>query len=1021
MRGSRRGQALPGLLRLAASLWGVFLVLSGSPVRGETFATENDGVFVSFSVADGLSQSTGQDVLQDASGHLWVGTQDGLNLFTGNGFRVFRRDPEDPRSLSDNVIMRLFEDSRKTLWVGTFQGGLNRFDPATGSFQRFSTETRSHPLRSDTVRDLAESPEGELYVATAGGLHLLDPRKDRVRFLPATGDLDIQCLAALPDGSLWMGCSRGLVLRDPKGALTVYPLPAPSLPQVVSLAPGKGEIVLASESDHLFRFDLRTRRFAPHPKRHPLLREAHYLTLLRDSRGALWIGTYDRGLFRDEGPGRRVLRFVRNPEYPGTLAGDAVRRLYEDPLGHLWVGTYFGGVSVFAPERQKFHVVRHDPRDPGSLLDNMVRGFWYDEPRGELWVASLQGVSRWMPREERYRRYSVADGRFPPSLTGHVRGLYRSPDGRLFAFSHRGIGLYDPRRDRFVPYRPSGVLPEGYRPDLAMALHVDRQGNEWIGTAKGVFRRDPKGRWVRFVHREEDPSSLVNDYITRFFEERNGRVWISSESAGASVWTPGREGFETVAHRKGDPRSLGSNNLFCLGETHEALWLGTQGGGLSRLDRRTGGLRTYGIRDGLPNETIYAVLPEERSGALWLSTNRGIVRFDPRRGNVRVFDEHDGVQDREFNNFAYHRSAGGVYFLGGISGFNHFRPEETDRRTPSRGAVLDALLVRGVDRNEAWKLHTAGFLDLPWRDRDLTFVFSPLDLSAGNRIQFQYRLEGYDRAWKQAGSRRVAEYTNLPDGDYVFRLRASNGSGDWGGQGRAYRLRIGVPPWKTPWAFLGYGLGVLALAAGIYGLALLRQGRALRRAEREKARLEGLVEERTEELTRANRELKVLAFRDGLTGLYNRRKFDEVLQAEWVRACRFDRPLAFVMGDIDRFKTLNDQEGHLFGDQVLAAVGEVLAAGIRGTDVLARWGGEEFALLMPETEGDEALAVADRLRRSLGHLEERFGRRVTMSFGVAARGGKDGEAEDLLLRADEALLRAKREGRDRVVPAREAS
>ena len=166
MRGSRRGQALPGLLRLAASLWGVLLVLSGSPVRGETFATENDGVFVSFSVADGLSQSTGQDILQDSFGHLWIGTQDGLNRLTGNGFRVYRREEGNPRSLSNNVIMELFEDSRKTLWVGTFQGGLNRYDPASDSFERFTSGTDARSLRSDQVRDLAENGKGELLVAT---------------------------------------------------------------------------------------------------------------------------------------------------------------------------------------------------------------------------------------------------------------------------------------------------------------------------------------------------------------------------------------------------------------------------------------------------------------------------------------------------------------------------------------------------------------------------------------------------------------------------------------------------------------------------------------------------------------------------------------------------------------------------------------------------------------------------------------------------------------------------------------
>lgn len=164
----------------------------------------------------------------------------------------------------------------------------------------------------------------------------------------------------------------------------------------------------------------------------------------------------------------------------------------------------------------------------------------------------------------------------------------------------------------------------------------------------------------------------------------------------------------------------------------------------------------------------------------------------------------------------------------------------------------------------------------------------------------------------------------------------------------------------------------------------------------------------------ANRELAVLASRDTLTGLFNRRKFDETFAAEFFRADRFDRPLSLALGDIDQFKMLNDREGHLYGDRVLVAVAESLSAEIRSTDVLARWGGDEFALLMPETGTDEALAVMERLRRGLAEVGRRFDREISMSFGVAGR-VRGGTPEDLMHRADEALLRAKREGRDRVV------
>lgn len=1019
--GGRRGARLPEFLFIVRFFPAIAILLfplldphpSSSSASARIFATENDGFFRSFSVSDGLSQSTGQDILQDSLGHLWIGTQDGLNRLTGNGFRVYRREEGNPRSLSNNVIMELFEDSRKTLWIGTFQGGLNRYDPASDSFERFTAGTDARSLRSDQVRDLAENGKGELLVATDRGLDILDAARERVRRISATDGLYVDRLFVDGEGTVWMGCNTGLVRLNSDESVSVFFPPLDGSRQVASLTSGEGrEILVVFETDALFLFDPATERFRPYPRRHPELATANYLTVERTSRGTLWIGTFDKGLFRDDGPGTPILHFRRNPEYPGTLAGNAVRRLYEDKNGHLWVGTYYNGVSVFAPERQKFHVVRSDPQNSSSLLDNMVRGFWLDEEKGELWVATLQGVSRWIPRSGGYRRYTADDG-FPKNLAARVRGMYRAPDGRLFVFCFGGLAVYDGAQDRFVPYVPPGELPEGYRSDRTLTLHLDRWGNEWIATEDGVFRRDSQGKWTRFVHDDGDPRSLASNYITRFFEDREGRVWISSESAGVSIWTPGLDGFDTLAHRMDDPESLGSNNLFAFAETDDAFWLGTQGGGLSRFDKGTGKIRNYGFQDGLPNETIYAVLPGAEE-ELWLSTNNGVARFNPRDGAVRAFDEYDGLQSREFNNFAFFRSGDGTLFLGGVAGFNYFRPQEPDGGVPARGVVLDALLVRGENRNDAWMLNTAGSVDLAWHEKDLTLVYSPVDLSAGDRIEFMYRLVGYDEDWKRVGHRRVAEYTNLPDGEYLFRIKASNGSGEWGEDAAEYRIRIGVPPWKTPFAYVVYVLGGILLMFSVYTFAARRQSKALRKAEEERVRLEDLVRERTSELVQANRELAVLASRDTLTGLFNRRKFDETFAAEFFRADRFDRPLSLALGDIDQFKMLNDREGHLFGDRVLAAVAESLSAGIRSTDVLARWGGDEFALLMPETGTDEALVVMERLRRGLAEVGRRFGREISMSFGVAGN-VRDETAENLMHRADEALLRGKREGRDRVV------
>lgn len=187
----------------------------------------------------------------------------------------------------------------------------------------------------------------------------------------------------------------------------------------------------------------------------------------------------------------------------------------------------------------------------------------------------------------------------------------------------------------------------------------------------------------------------------------------------------------------------------------------------------------------------------------------------------------------------------------------------------------------------------------------------------------------------------------------------------------------------------------------------------------DRVRIDKELREATAALEKVNGELERRANTDGLTGLANRRHFLEVLDREIERSDRYGRPMALIMLDLDHFKRVNDNYGHAAGDSVLKAAAAALHRVSRDTDLPARLGGEELALLLPETHVEGAAQVAERLRTLIAaerHLSPHgtdFS--VTSSFGVAAHMAGDGEAVDLMQRADEALYKAKANGRDRVV------
>jgi diguanylate cyclase (GGDEF)-like protein len=216
-------------------------------------------------------------------------------------------------------------------------------------------------------------------------------------------------------------------------------------------------------------------------------------------------------------------------------------------------------------------------------------------------------------------------------------------------------------------------------------------------------------------------------------------------------------------------------------------------------------------------------------------------------------------------------------------------------------------------------------------------------------------------------------------------------------------------------AYLIYSSLALVLLAVIFAAYRYR----MRRMRLQADQLQSLVEERTAALERLNQELQRLTATDGLTGVANRRRFDEALDHEWRRGVRSATPLACVMIDIDHFKAFNDRYGHLQGDACLRQIAHALVTTAkRAGDIVARYGGEEFAVVLPGTTAANARLLADQLRTDVAalripHDASTTGPHVTISLGVASVVPKQGVAPaTLVAAADRALYQAKRSGRN---------
>ncbi len=356
----------------------------------------------------------------------------------------------------------------------------------------------------------------------------------------------------------------------------------------------------------------------------------------------------------------------------------------------------------------------------------------------------------------------------------------------------------------FVRYRHKQDDPSSLSHNLILALAEDGKGNLWIGTYGGLNRlnrADAAQGFVRYLHDENDPDSISHDLVRAIHTDAAGRVWIGT-NGGLNRFAPGDESrFIRYRHCKGDPYSLSHDYVTCIAEDAQGhLWIGTRGG-LNRFDPETGRFTAYREKDGLSNDVVYGVLVDDH-GCLWLSTNRGINRFDPTTERFTHYDVHDGVQANEFADGAFYKDRLGRLYFGGINGFNVFHPGDIQENPYLPPVVLTDFLLGNqpvpISESGPLKEHInfAEQIELAPEDYIFAFEFSALNYRQPHKNRFAYQLEGFDRDWIYTDARdRKAVYTNVPPGTYTFRVKAANDDGLWNEDGTSIRVTVSQPWW----------------------------------------------------------------------------------------------------------------------------------------------------------------------------------------------------------------------------------
>jgi diguanylate cyclase (GGDEF)-like protein len=927
----------------------------------------------------GLPQNSVVAIEQTQDGYLWLGTYQGLVRFDGTRFVVFHSG--NTEAITSNRIVALAEDGHGGLWIGTNGGGLVRYQ--NGRFTAFHTGSG---LPSDAVSALLVARDGAVWIGTrdAGLSRFAQGRFQN--FTPADGlsNKGVTSLCQTRDGSIWIGTEGGLD-QYASGVFRAYTTKQ-GLPRNDVWAiheDSEGALWIGTFGGGLSRFD--GQRFTNFSTRDGLSNDTVF-AVLEDRDRNLWIGTNGGGLVRYSNG-----RFERYGSAEG-LSDDFVYALDQDREGNLWVGTFSGGLNRLKNVAVSMMTTR----------EGLRRDFLYStlqDRKGTIWLGAVQGT---LMRMDGDRVSSIA---LPRKMADFdVWSLSEAAGGHLLVGTDGGgVLVFDGEKFSYPAWNAS------LSNQIVWAINRTRDGSLWLGTAGGgVNHVRPDGA----VETIGTSRGLPNLFVRAIHHDRRGRMWFGTDGGGVAILDKGR--LTTLSMSDG----LSSNFIRCLYEDANGLmWVGTYGGGLNRIE--DGKVTRYSTETGLFDDVVVQIV--EEGGYLWMSGNRGIFRVSlqelnelARGDRVAVssiaYGRADGMRTLECSD----GSPGGIRTRDGRllfatgKGLAVIHPSRIPRNLVPPPILVDSVMAEGRPVRPGERVDAR-------RGRGrFEFHYVSLSLVAPEKVRYRHRLAGFERDWVDAGSARVASYTNLPPGAYRFEVQAQNNDGVWSQKAAAFEFAR-APRFFETYTFYGFTLACVALAGT--GGHLWR----VRRARQRELALMAIVDERTKQLEDANARLRELSFVDPLTGVANRRRFDEHLSLEWRRAIRSESSLAVVMIDLDSFKRFNDAHGHQEGDRALQRVASVLTdAAQRAGDLVARYGGEEFVLLLQGTDETGALTLAERVRAdvealAIPHIQSRIGSVVTISVGVTSViPTEDLEPAAVIAAADAALYRAKAEGGNRV-------
>nr|WP_299070461.1 hybrid sensor histidine kinase/response regulator transcription factor [uncultured Allomuricauda sp.] len=814
--------------------------------------------FKHLNTSDGLSQSSVIAMEQDRLGRMWLGTRDGLNVYDGTMFKVYRTVLNDSTSISNSDILSIKEDSEGFLWIGTYNG-LNRYDPIKDTFERFYHFKDKNSLSNNTVWSIEEVTNGDIWIGTSNGLSIYNRETNEFTNVYNNGDSVsdneipsnyVLSIKEANNGTIWVGTSKGFckVIKEREhtiGFQQFSPSDYLEQPFVQTISDcGENSICVGTKNMGLLSFDLISERFLTNSR---TIEYKDVRAVAAAEEGVLWVGT-SKGIILLNNNG--ILKNIAyEPEKQNGISHNYIKSIFKDRKGSIWIGSYYGGIDIWDVSNANF--INYKESSGKNRLGHKVVSSIVSDNKENLYFGTEGGGVTVFDKKGKEPRY-INTSNTNILQSDNVKSLLIDDNLLWVGTFNGGVEIFNIERNRFETNILSKELDDILNETGVYTIKKGIEGDYWFGTfGQGLVRYDLKKKTYEvFGHKPEVDKSISSNRIRSLMIDKGANVWVGTQS-GLNLLPFSNGGYTSDKITRffyDNETGSGDDILTIFQDTSGVIWIGIRAKGLFRFDGKQ--FQKIPLKANVRVTSIYAIL-EDVDNTLWMSSNQGLLKYNTYEGSFVLYSGKDGLVGNEFSTGAALRPEPSKFYFGGPEGVSYF-----DSKAIAKNSYVPQVLLTDLKiKNETVSVtNENGILNqsmpftkqitLDYNKANFSIDFTIPSFINPNSNQYQYRMVGLDENWTLTNQSK-ANYTIQRPGDYVFQVKGANNDGYWNPDPTILKIKVLPAPWLSNWAKILYSLLFLGVLFGLIGI--IRSRTKLKH----KLELEHLEHERNKELNNA--------------------------------------------------------------------------------------------------------------------------------------------------------------------------